>query len=105
MKIVNRGYISIKAKQPYIDWVNEMEGAEIMDAETEANIYLIEEDFFDEEPVLKAKFKAIFRNELMAISEDEENYPVINIETFNDWFKVEMGASVFDCVPGGLKSE
>ena len=105
MKIVNRGYISVKAKQPYIDWVNEIEGEDVIDTETEANIYLIDEDFFDEEPVIKANFKTIFRNELIAISEDEESYPTINLETFNDWFEIELGASVFDCVTGGLHGE
>lgn len=105
MKIVNRAYISVKAKKPYIEWVNEIEGEDVIDTETEANIYLIDEDFFDEEPVIKANFKTIFFNELMAISEDEESYPDINLENFNEWFEVELGASVFDCTSGGLNAE
>jgi hypothetical protein len=105
MKIVNRGYLSVKALQPFIEWVNGQEDEFIIDEQTEPNIYLIDEDFFDLEPVIKSNFKKIFLNELQAISEDEESYPTINMENFEAWFSVEAGTSVFDCEKGGLNAD
>ena len=60
MKIVNRGYIKVKASQPYIDWVKSIEDEFFIDENTEPNIYLVEEDFFELEPVVKANYKNIF---------------------------------------------
>ena len=47
MKIVNRGYISVKPLKPFIDWVNKIEEEFYIDENTEPNVYLIDEDFFD----------------------------------------------------------
>lgn len=104
MKIVNRGYISVKPLKPFIDWVNKIEDEFYIDENTEPNVYLIDEDFFDAAPVLEANFKKIFRNELIAISEDEENYPEISLVNFNSWFKAEVGSSVFDCDSRGIQT-
>ena len=42
-----------------------------MDEFSEPNVYLIEEDFFEDEPVIKANFKKIFNNEIYAVSIEE----------------------------------
>ena len=104
MKIVNRGYISVKGKQPFLDWVNAQEDEFVMDAAVEANIYLIEDDFFDVEPLIKGNFKKIFLNELESVSDDESTYPEIKLEKFEQWFDVELGNAVFDCEKGGLNA-
>ena len=96
MKIVNRGYIIVKGKTPFVNWVNEQEEEFFIDEETEPNIYLIEEDFFEIEPLIKENFKKIFLNELHAISDGEDKYPEIKLEVFLDWFALEVGSSVFD---------
>ena len=59
MKIVNRGYIIVKAKKPFVYWANQQEEEFVMTAQTEPNVYLIEEDFFEIEPVIKQYFKKI----------------------------------------------
>ena len=105
MKIVNRGFISVKAKQPYIDWVNQFEDEFVMDIDSEPSIYLVEEDFFELEPVLKANFKKIFKNELEMITEEASDFPPITLDNFLHWFSVEMGASVFDCQTDSLIAE
>lgn len=104
MKIVNRGYISVKGREPYMNWINNHEEEFLMDAAVEANIYLIEEDFFDIEPLIKGNFKKIFLNELEAITDDEDSYPNIDLATFEKWFEVEVGNAVFDCEKGGLNA-
>ncbi len=105
MKIVNRGYLKVKGKQPFIDWVKQMDKDLFFDDDAEANIYLVEEDFFDLEPVVKANFKKIFLNELDAVTEDDSSFPEIKMEVFQEWFEVEAGTMVFDCEKGGLQGE
>lgn len=96
MKIVNRGYLSVRPTKLFIDWANQND-EDFSDLDTsEASIYLIEEDFYDDEPVLKSHFKKVFLNELEAVTEDESVYPEIKFEIFNAWFDVELGAAVFD---------
>lgn len=105
MKIVNRGFIRVKGKQPYMEWVSAQDDEFLLDENAEANIYLIEEDFFEIEPLIEANFKRIFKNELKSVSEDTETYPEITLEQFLDWFDVEVGNAVFDCEKGSLKTD
>jgi hypothetical protein len=105
MKFINRGYIKVKAKQSYIEWVNAREDEFTINSGTDSNIYLIEEEFFEIEPVLKSNFQKIFLNELQAISEEEEDYPEITLENFKEWFELEIGNTVFDCESSQLISD
>ena len=104
MKIVNRGYLTVTPTKLFIDWANKND-EEFSDLiSSEASIYLIEDDFYDDEPVLKSNFKNVFLNELQAVTEDESTYPEIKFEVFNDWFTVALGASVFDAESNGLSA-
>jgi hypothetical protein len=105
MKIVNRGYLKVKAKQPFIDWVNQIDEEFFIDEESEANIYLVEEDFFEVDPIIKANFKKIFLNELDGVADDDSTYPEIKLENFLEWFNVEAGTMVFDCEKGSLQGD
>ena len=105
MKIVNRGYIIVKAKQSFVYWANQLEEEFKMSSDSEPNIYLIEEDFFEIEPIIKKYFKKIFANELMAISEDESIYPEFKLEVFDEWFSYELGSTVFDTQTEQLQGE
>ena len=102
MKFVNRGYLSIKPTKLFIDWANSHDEDFSALESSESSIYLIEEDFYDDEPVLKSHFKNVFLNELMAVSEDESIYPEIKFEVFQEWFIVELGSSVFDTQNSGI---
>lgn len=105
MKIVNRGYIIVKPKKAFVDWTNTLEEEFFMSESTEPNIYLIEDDFFEIEPILKSKFKMIFKNELISISDDEATYPEIKMEVFTEWFDCEIGSTVFDAQKNGLMAD
>lgn len=105
MKIVNRGYIIVRPKQPFISWANEREDEFSVDGEIEPNIYLIEEDFFEIEPVIEANFKKIFKNELSAITDNEDEFPALKQEIFDLWFDVEIGSTVFDILKADLKKD
>lgn len=105
MKIVNRGYIVVHPKQHYIDWANQFEDEFLMDEFSEPTVYLIEDDFFEDDQVLKANFKKIFNNELIAVTEDESTYPEITLENFDAWFSYVLGTTVFDTQKSDLRAE
>lgn len=105
MKVVNRGYILIRPKQPFVEWAKEQDAELFITDDSEPTVYLIEEDFFEDEQVLKSHFKAIFSAELEGVSENEEAFPEIKWETFNDWFEAELGTTVVDCLSTPLVSE
>ncbi|MFA7272787.1 MAG: hypothetical protein WC044_02910 [Crocinitomicaceae bacterium] len=98
MKFVNRGYLLITPTKTFIDWANTQSPELPLDAEfVEGNVYLIEEDFLETEPILEANFKKIFKNELEAVTEDEEQWPEkLTMELFLSFFTWEMGTTVFD---------
>ena len=105
MKIVNRGYIIIRPKQAFIDWATKQDEEYSLDEFSEPNIYLIEDDFFEDEPVLKSNFKKIFKNELSAVSDEESLFPEINLENFEMYFTHVIGTTVFDNEKGKLEAE
>ena len=49
MKFVNRGYIIIQPKEAFINWANEHDTDFSELEDNEPNVYLIEEDFYDDE--------------------------------------------------------
>jgi hypothetical protein len=108
MNIVNRGYLSVKPKQPFIDWVNTFEN-EIelsLEYDDEPTIYLIREDFIDEEPIINQHFKKILENEFAAITETTEDWPEVQtLEEFLNWFEIRLGSMVFDLEKSNIVKE
>ena len=108
MKIVNRGYISIRQNKAFWDWANEFESDMEFTVEDgiDPNIYLITEDFIDVEPIIEQSFKKIFKNELSMITEEETDWPEIRtMEVFLEWFTIEVGSTVFDLEKSDLRVE
>lgn len=105
MKFVNRGYMIVKPTNKFIDWANKNDEDYSDLTGNESSVYLIEEDFYDDEPVVKANFKKIFLNELLAVSEDESSYPEISLSNFNEFFTYHLGSTVFDAESNGLVAD
>ena len=108
MKFVNRGFITVRPKKAFFEWANSFEEAIEFseDDQIEPNVYLITEDFFDIEPIIEQNFKKIFESELSAITEESSDWPENRkIETFNEWFDLEIGSMVFDLEKSDLKRE
>jgi len=108
MNIVNRGYFLVQPKQAYIDWVNTFENdIELsLKYDDEPSVYMITEDFIDDEPLIKQHFKNVFANELNAITENEEDWPEVRtLEVFLEWFNVRLGSMVFDLEKGNIVRE
>jgi hypothetical protein len=108
MKIINRGFITVRAKSAFWDWANNFEDSfGFTEADDiEPNAYLITEDFFEIEPLIEQNFKKIFINELSMVNENEEDWPQDRTqELFLEWFHLELGSSVFDLEKSDLKSD
>ena len=108
MNILNRGFITVAPKQGFWDWANKID-TEFQFSEEDAvepNVYLITEDFFDEAPLLEQHFKKIFKNELFAITEDENSWPTERtMDIFLEWFDIKVGSMVFDLEKSNILSE
>jgi hypothetical protein len=107
MKVVNRGFILVEPKQDFCNWAKLHDPDFDFDEgdDLEGNMYLIEEDFFEYEPVLESHFKKIMINECMAIVDSEEAMPKPTMELFLSWFNVRIGAAVFDTQKGPIQLE
>jgi hypothetical protein len=108
MNVLNRGFITITPKKPFFDWSNTID-AEMqftIEDDIEPTVYLITEDFFDVEPLIEQHFKKIFKNELTAITEEEELWPTErNIDVFLEWFDIQLGSMVFDLEKSNIIGE
>jgi hypothetical protein len=107
MKTVNRGYILVEPRQAFCEWakLNDEEFDFDETDDLEGSLYLIEEEFMEYEPLIEAHFKKIFKNECMAIVDDEEQIPKATLELFLEWFNVRIGGSVFDTQKAPLNAE
>lgn len=108
MNVVNRGFLSVTPKQAFWDWANAI-NSEVqfsVEDDIEPTVYLITEDFFDIEPILEQHFKKIFKNELFAVTEDEEQWPAERtIDVFLEWFDFSIGSMVFDLEKSNIVGE
>lgn len=107
VQIVNRGFILVRPKGAFTQWANKFEEEFALpeDFHGEPSVYLIEEDFTETETLLKANFKAIMTNELFAVTENDDEFPEIKLDVFQDWFDVEFGGSVYDNLDQNLIKE
>ena len=108
MNIVNRGFLVISPKKDFLDWSNQYneEIQYTMDDELEGTNFLIEEDFFDIDPIVEKHFKKMFTHELEMVTEDEAVWPEkLTLELFLSWFSVDYGALVIDLEKTDLKRE
>ncbi|MFK7787390.1 MAG: hypothetical protein AB8B56_19860 [Crocinitomicaceae bacterium] len=96
MKIIDRGFITVRPKQAFIDWANQQDDEFQIDLNAEPSVYLIEEDFFEVDPIIERNYKMIFECELAAVSDHEEGFPEIKMSVFKEWFSVEVGSTVID---------
>ncbi len=105
MKILNRGFLIVRHRQPYFDWCKQFEAEMHFNEEDglEPNIYLIEDDFMEIEPIIKANYKKIFYNELEAVTDEDDAFPEINEENFNAWFFIEEGTTTFDTLSSQIE--
>ena len=72
----------------------------------EPSIYLIEEDFWEEDAVITTYFSKIAKSEFETVNPNKETWPIIsNAEEFNAYFRYFSGNMVFDLLSIGINSE
>lgn len=107
MKIVNRGYISVQGSPKFWEWANaNCPTDNLLFQNDEPSIYLIEEDFWEEETVLLAYFQSVSQSEFETVNPIETAWPKITtLQEFNTFFLVKSGNMVFDLLNTPLFSE
>ncbi|MFM7681259.1 MAG: hypothetical protein ACKO7P_00745 [Bacteroidota bacterium] len=107
MNILNRGFISIKPTSNFLIWKKSQSTEELIEPElAEPTVYLIEEEFWDEEELLKKYFKKIAKQEFFSCSQTAESMPKMeSVEDFFTFFTAEFGTFVFDLLKNPINSE
>ena len=110
-KMVNRGMVIVKAKEPFRDWVNSLEADSDISLEEineDCTAYLIKE-FEDEgqrDRALKKAYDAIFTEQLYEWCRDEDMWPKKRtLAVFKKWFDLEFHSVVADTVDDYLYAE
>jgi len=106
MQFINRSIIIIKAKRPFLDWVNSTDPKSDFKMTLEqirSNPTSILVPEFTRPSEAKAYLKKIYNDiwewELRAYWTDERTYPKHRpFEKFCEWFDVEFGSEVFEFV-------
>jgi hypothetical protein len=107
MKIVNRGYLSVLPGAKFWEWATVNCPTDNMLFENnEPSIYLIEEDFWEEETIIASHFSKIVQSEFETVNPIKEKWPTISsIIEFNEYFTVVSGNMVFDLLNDPITRE
>ena len=106
MNLVNRGFIFVRPRKPFIDWAKACDHDLLMDENAEGTVYLIEEEFWDDELILKQYAKKISAQEFSSISEDDTLWPKwTELAEFEAFFSIEMGCTCIDLLKEPLQKE
>jgi len=104
MKMLNRSAISVKLRQPFVDWINSVsdsgeEEVTLEDVNQESTSYLIPEleEEEDLDKLLDERFLDILENELFSWEEDDGLWPEdIDRALFDEFIRIEPAFMVFD---------
>jgi ribosomal protein L24E len=106
MSYLYRHALFVSRRQAYIDWANGLDddGPELAEdlSQEERNVYLVPESAQERDlgALLDEFWEDIFDAELSSWTIAEESWPPLRTrEMFNQWFDVELNASVYDLVP------
>ena len=104
MNGINRGAITIVPKDPFYDWVDSTDPQHPFPREMKSfNTYLIEDDFVEEEKMIKKYFKQIFENELLGMWTDPNDWPKVrSFKVFKEWFDYYVSGLVMDLRRRGI---
>lgn len=107
MNALNSSAITIRYKQPFVDWNNALFPDMPMEVNIlgEAKAYLINQISNDAEAPIKKHYKEIFETELEGICLDVEYWPAKRtFKLFNEWFNYEISDWVMDLSTQDLNS-
>ena len=106
MKLINRGFLMVKPKQLFIDWAISVDPQLMMDEDSEGSVYLIEEEFWDDDLLVEKYAKKIWTQECHAITEGQTEIPSLpNLENIHEFFHFELGCTVIDMLKDPISKE
>ena len=101
-----RKFIFVKPKNPFISWAQSNNPEIVIDENAEGSVYLIEEDFWDDELILQQYAKKIAHQEFSSIVSDSNVWPQWNdLNEFEAFFNIEMGCTCVDLRAENLQKE
>jgi len=113
MKLLNRSAFSLLPKQPFVDWVAQLEAdadglnqaLSLEEHRREGTTYLIDEVSSEEDlnNALQQQWRQMFDNELAAWDEIGDHWPhELTFELFQQWFELKPQVMVIDLSPEPL---
>jgi hypothetical protein len=107
MNILNRGQIVIFPTKNFEAWAIQHSKEELYFSEKpEPNVYLIEDEFWEDELIIEKYRRKIIKRECSEICTDEIKWPVIkDNEQFRFYFQVFLGIIVVDLLESDLICE
>jgi len=112
MRLLNRTAITIRPRQPYLDWANAFSDGgptlQVARARTYGTAFLLPEAEFESEVEEWIEENAgwLFEFQLSAWSEDESQWPGDRTaKKFAEWFDVEIHDAVVDLAEEDLEVE
>lgn len=106
MNLVNRGFVFVQPNKQYVTWALLMKPELILDEQAEGTVFLIEEEFWDDELIFKQYAKKIAQEQFGSVSTDETTWPkCTDLAEFETFFRVEFGCTCIDLRKEPLQKE
>ncbi len=112
MRLLNRTAITIRPRQPYLDWANSFTDGgptlQVARARTYGTAFLLPEAEFESEieAWIEENSTWLFDFQLSAWSEDESRWPADRgAKAFGEWFELEIHDAVVDLSEAELEAE
>jgi len=110
---INRDAVILAPKKSFVDWINRIYPNEKISysdplEHDKASIYLLPERENPEASLkyLKANFKPILKEELMACTTDEDSWPMeLTWELFNEWFHISIQSMIVDTIDDKISKD
>ena len=104
MKEVNRSVIVVRAKEPFLQWINSLPDPgnfALDEVNRDSTAFLLPEyeDDSEMEKLLRCYYSFIFEEQLYDWWRDQDAWPQKrNLKIFKEWFDVDFHCMVFDLV-------
>lgn len=102
MLAINRSALTIKPKQPFVDWINRIGEGDTYTIKqlSKDNVVILLPEFSDHRQAteyVKSICKELFEHQLSGWCTDENLFPKkTDWQTFMKWFELAMNSEVFD---------
>ncbi|MBZ5557868.1 MAG: hypothetical protein LAO77_11395 [Acidobacteriia bacterium] len=114
MRVINRIAITITGGQPYLDWTlgtdaDTNKGAvTVAHVKTYGSAFLLPEDYAEEDlqEWVEENAEWLFEFQLAEWTEDDSMWPKArDLETFREWFRVDIHSVVVDVAEDDIEGE